>query len=475
LDSLVPVAERLYVGVQAHDHDSRELARSYGAEIVPVEWTDDFSAALNPLIAAVKEDWILRLDDDHWLDDDSHEDLKVLVERDTGVAYRVSIEDRLPNLATAYSYMTMLWRRDLGLRYKGLVHERLANPVPNSPIDPPRTNVVLHHDGMASVASMGKLTYYSGLIDRQLERDPASSYYQTYRWLALDDRTFSERRSTVQSWFAENIDDSASNAPLMASLAVRLLEAGVSGKTSREMDPNLVRRIGRKYGGRPRVNWALVGHYQAVGDNLEALQWLQEQLRAATHPLIDYSQPIDPGILGTRLYKALHTIGRREDMWAYLRFEQLSKLPLPSCRPNFASEEKAGSLWIEMRDYRALAKSLDRMGFRPSGFPLALAEANAASSQSGRMENDWWSTPEELDLSRQEARAVSLLLRDPEGMDIKWPVESCNELVSPPFKLIEGPGRLRRCRADLARFLASGPALVRLRPGVRYVEFRSIK
>ncbi|MEE2789190.1 MAG: glycosyltransferase [Myxococcota bacterium] len=108
-----------------------ELAKSAGAEVGFFEWVGDFSAARNASLDAATMDWVLVLDADERLAEDSKTALRaVLEECDDPDDLRV-VCVRIKNYTRDGHYMSdgfsgRLFRRDPSMRFEGRVHEEVA-------------------------------------------------------------------------------------------------------------------------------------------------------------------------------------------------------------------------------------------------------------------------------------------------------------------------------------------------------------
>src|SRR5437868_4083056 len=69
--------------------DSVEVAESHKAKVEKIEWPNDFSKALNVLLAMVHTPWTLRLDSDEWIDPKQAGELRNLVKEEHSSAFRL--------------------------------------------------------------------------------------------------------------------------------------------------------------------------------------------------------------------------------------------------------------------------------------------------------------------------------------------------------------------------------------------------
>jgi Flp pilus assembly protein TadD len=151
------------------------VATNLGAQVISIPWTDDFAAARNLALAAVKSDWVLVLDADEQLDDQAASQIASLFAGSCADAYQVttrnyvqSLEDRiwdrtakpndsrLPAAKTYPAYIedenVRLFRRDSHVYFVGRVHETVATRVLELSRKLGHAPFCIHHFGMVADA-----------------------------------------------------------------------------------------------------------------------------------------------------------------------------------------------------------------------------------------------------------------------------------------------------------------------------------
>jgi tetratricopeptide (TPR) repeat protein len=108
-----------------------EIARSFGATVVHWAWRDDFAAARNESLRHATGDWILVLDADEALAEDSAPRLRELIRNPDVVAYYVKIvcPRREDGGLVRVNWFPRLFRNLAGLRFEGLIHEQVIGSV----------------------------------------------------------------------------------------------------------------------------------------------------------------------------------------------------------------------------------------------------------------------------------------------------------------------------------------------------------
>jgi len=169
------VLERCLAGVQGlvseiiiadtgSTYNSIELAKSLGAHVFSIPWTDDFSAARNAAIEKATGDWILILDPDEVLSTRDHDKIRTYTTDIRFHAYRLhtrnySFDGRqqgaLPNTndypegkgfpVYIISTKTRLFRRSTGLRFKGVWHELLDWDIETKRLPVASVETPIHH------------------------------------------------------------------------------------------------------------------------------------------------------------------------------------------------------------------------------------------------------------------------------------------------------------------------------------------
>src|SRR5215475_13512420 len=68
LESCIGLVSEIVIGDTGSQDQTVSIAKSFGAKIVDVPWTDDFSAARNAVLQSTSAAWVLALDADEMLD-----------------------------------------------------------------------------------------------------------------------------------------------------------------------------------------------------------------------------------------------------------------------------------------------------------------------------------------------------------------------------------------------------------------------
>lgn len=148
LNSVASVVDEIVLGIDSRTTDrTREIAETFGARIVTVDWRDDFAYARNLTLDAAQGDWILHLDADERLTTAGakavQDILKVASPEPTdtsvlGIAFMLANYDLDGTLRSVFPTAPRLFRRRPEIRYHRRVHE-----VPVWLPDPDKGEIVL--------------------------------------------------------------------------------------------------------------------------------------------------------------------------------------------------------------------------------------------------------------------------------------------------------------------------------------------
>lgn len=161
------------------------IARAHGATVLHFAWVDDFAAARNVALAAASGDWILSLDADQRLPADAVPALARAVARRDCLAQVVTIAMRHDEAEAAevstYSALR-LFRRDPRIRYRGRVHEDVADALLAIGSDPwPDSGVRLLDVGYVDPGERQRKRLRNAALLRASHREAPESLYVAYK------------------------------------------------------------------------------------------------------------------------------------------------------------------------------------------------------------------------------------------------------------------------------------------------------
>jgi tetratricopeptide (TPR) repeat protein len=172
LASVRNVVDRILIGDTGSSDRTIAIARSFGAEVIPLPWQNDFSIARNSLLERAQCDWILVLDADEMLDQEGIHRLPSLIQRPRFAAYDVwrwnyipqtsgrsgehaalknprILSESTPFPAYVRSLNTRLFRRDPQVFFERPVHETVIDRLRTLALPTAIAPFVIHHFGLA--------------------------------------------------------------------------------------------------------------------------------------------------------------------------------------------------------------------------------------------------------------------------------------------------------------------------------------
>lgn len=175
LASCCSVVDEILIADTGSGDNTVDIARSFGARVVEVPWTNDFAAARNAALQGINSEWIVSLDADERLGSDAGIRLPDLLRNRSVAGYQVSIRnyvlsanqrlwdrptqrnDRGPDYTQAYpAYLehhnVRLFRRDPRIYFVGRVHESVGPRILESGLQLAHADFAIHHFGLAATA-----------------------------------------------------------------------------------------------------------------------------------------------------------------------------------------------------------------------------------------------------------------------------------------------------------------------------------
>ncbi len=197
LGSVAAVADEIVVADTGSTDDTVAVAASCGARVVHFSWVDDFSAAYNFSIDHARGRWILLLDADEELLENSLAEVRAAIARDEALAYTVMRRDLVDeSKPDVYSKMlhVRLFRNRPDLRFVGRIHHQFIQPLSEIAVREELrvvpSKIEICHYGYAGDQREAKLHRAARLMELELRDRPGQFYYLVElgrTWLALGD------------------------------------------------------------------------------------------------------------------------------------------------------------------------------------------------------------------------------------------------------------------------------------------------
>jgi glycosyltransferase involved in cell wall biosynthesis len=183
LESVKAIADEIVVVDTGSRDRTAEIARSFGARVIHFAWCDDFSAARNVSLDAVKTEWVLILDADEVLLPEAVEKIRGALTSETIAACMLPLENEGAAEVESGVLLLRLWRARPSIRFCYRIHEQVAGAVlrfarRNGLHFESLEGATIRHTGYDPevVESRGKIERNRRHFEAQLERYPTDLY-----------------------------------------------------------------------------------------------------------------------------------------------------------------------------------------------------------------------------------------------------------------------------------------------------------
>ena len=251
LRSARPLVDRIVIGDTGSTDDSRAIAENFGAEVISIQWQDDFAAARNQVLAMARCEWVLVLDADEMLNPVEAASLLPGLLRDNGVhAYTLTRRDYVdrphlhqvacavePNpgdLPEARKYPgyvrsvhTRLFRRHPEVYFRERVHEQVTSTIDCLGLLRTNAPLTIHHFGPAETtadAAEEKVRLYHRLGLEKIASAPESFEAQLQLGIAELLQRNSPEKALPFLQRASDLRPNDSRGPLYAGICLLRLD-----------------------------------------------------------------------------------------------------------------------------------------------------------------------------------------------------------------------------------------------------------
>ncbi|MGC8490874.1 MAG: glycosyltransferase [Syntrophobacteraceae bacterium] len=161
-----------------------DLAKRYASKLRQIAWNDDFSHARNISLDMAAGEWILQLDADEYLREESRPELLEGIKKPDVLAYSPAVRNHFEEGRHEIFYPARIFRRIPGVRYSGKIHEQVTPALLAILKSDPRwrtgtlEKVVIEHLGymQQSKENKNKKSRNISLLTRALAEDPGDLY-----------------------------------------------------------------------------------------------------------------------------------------------------------------------------------------------------------------------------------------------------------------------------------------------------------
>jgi tetratricopeptide (TPR) repeat protein len=197
LESVRDLVTQIVLADTGCTDDTCQIARDFGATIVSFPWQDHYAKARNAALEPIRTDWVLVLDGDEELDQQTRGNIARLLEMSDAGGFltpirnyvtsrsnrgwdRIALENdgRHGRAKSAPAFFIhencRLFRRQPDIYFTGRVHELVEPQIATAGLDVVPANFFIHHFGQleSGAQKTEKGTYYRDLLRLKVEEQP---------------------------------------------------------------------------------------------------------------------------------------------------------------------------------------------------------------------------------------------------------------------------------------------------------------
>ncbi len=185
--SMRPLLRQLVIVDTGSSDSTPRICARHGAELHFFQWKDDFAAARNYGLKAMRCRWILTLDADETLASYATEELGPLLSDPLCGGISVGIRNYLDGDPKSDRYQehryTRLFRRHPAIRYRGAIHEQIAAAIRDTGFHIADSNLRIDHRGYAG-NDPAKAARNADLLRQELQSHPEDPWLLYHLGLA---------------------------------------------------------------------------------------------------------------------------------------------------------------------------------------------------------------------------------------------------------------------------------------------------
>lgn len=280
LESVHGAVDEIVVVDTGSSDSTVEVARSYGARVLEIEWPNAFDAALNTALDAVETPWTFRLDSDEWLEPADAARLRGLAADEEAFAYYFIRRDFFDDMPPTEVSLLRMWRTDPRMRYAGIVHESIPREGAEEAAAGRAArmeHLTILHDGYKGGALAVKQQRNKALLRRQLEGDPDNLYARVALAEALvgekDPEGIREANAMADLFLSNESPQDTSVAGWVLGVA---LEVVPDEELFAERTESMIRQVVRWYYRNPTPMWSVARTEIRRSNGFHAYQILLE-------------------------------------------------------------------------------------------------------------------------------------------------------------------------------------------------------
>lgn len=159
-----------------------KIAEEYGAKVFNYEWVNDFSAARNFALGKSTGDWIIYLDADERLDNNSVAEIRKLIENNSSAAFYCTVKsDDYEGIRDNSIRYLRLFANSREIRFTGRVNEEVEASLIKNRYQLFNSNVLIHHIGfnISDEETKKRASRNLSILNEEYEKNK-SAYYAFY-------------------------------------------------------------------------------------------------------------------------------------------------------------------------------------------------------------------------------------------------------------------------------------------------------
>ncbi|MFP4368581.1 MAG: glycosyltransferase family 2 protein [Candidatus Kapaibacterium sp.] len=175
LNSVRNVCRQTVIVDTGSTDDTPRLAQKSGAEVHFFAWTGSFSDARNASLSFARCEWILILDADEEIDEESlRHELNLLEDNNAG-GININIVNPLRNGETIRHNYTRLFRNVRGIKFEGIIHEQVRDSIEELGLEVLESDIKILHHGYEK-PHPEKLTRNKIMLEKELKNNPGDTW-----------------------------------------------------------------------------------------------------------------------------------------------------------------------------------------------------------------------------------------------------------------------------------------------------------
>lgn len=147
LRSVLPFADEIIINDTGSTDDTVQIAESYGAFVVHSDWVDDFSFSRNISLKKATGVWIMWLDADDRIPDESIDKLNDLKRRTPDRIYGIICSSLGPGGSNSKSRQARIFPNNRGVYFERPIHEQISYSAGRAGLKIEFTDIIVNHEG----------------------------------------------------------------------------------------------------------------------------------------------------------------------------------------------------------------------------------------------------------------------------------------------------------------------------------------